>query len=256
MTKTILLLGDSWGVPNYEGPPGDSPETHIEYRLRQLGYKVYNCSMNGGSNLTTIDLARKFLSGEPTVIEPIFLNNKLYTYGQFTTIDNKNPKIDVIIWFHTEFFRAHRYDFVNKTVAENVVEAANHDYQYVSDFIKNYPDAKLIVIGGQSITVTPILLQYLKPDLLIEDWRSEILGTKMPEIHTLTKPNDWVSRGPDSMEYKLDLLDKHKIVLDAMLSSPDFPDKCHPGGNAHAKLTERLHNLMSQMFNNTNTLDT
>ena len=45
--KKILLLGDSWGVPNYNGLPGISPDQHTEYLLINLGYEVVNFSMNG-----------------------------------------------------------------------------------------------------------------------------------------------------------------------------------------------------------------
>lgn len=249
--KTILMIGDSWGVPNYEGPPGDDPHTHTEYRLRNLGYKVYNCSMNGGSNMGSMELAEKFISGEKVVLEPISLNNRFYPYGIPTVIDDKDCKIDVIIWFHTEFFRSERPNFMNKTVAENISDGAHHDYAYAKNFFAKFPDAKIIIIGGQSIVVKDVLYQYINPDYLIEDWRSEILGKKMPEVHTLTKPQKWVGRATDGKDFKIDILDRTMVVLNAMRDSPDFPDDCHPGGRAHEVLTNRLHSVMQQFFNKT-----
>jgi hypothetical protein len=240
--KTILIIGDSWGVPNYEGLPGSPPETHTEYRLRELGYTVYNCAINGGSNSKSTNLASKFLSGEPTVLEPIYLINKLYPEGIATTVD-KDLKIDVIIWFHTEFMRGeYKFDFVNTSIEQNIIHGAQHDYTIVGGFVNEHPNAKLVVIGGQSPVITDILYQYLTPDLIIQDWRSELLNMPLPNVHTLIKPELWIEPSKvDTMDYKLKVLEDHKIILDAMQNSDLFPDNCHPGGNAHEQLTTRLH---------------
>lgn len=240
------MIGDSWGVPNYEGPPGSPPDTHTEFLLKEKGYKVYNCSLNGGSNCRSIETAKSLLAGEPIVLEPIYLNNKLYPYNIETVIE-KNYKIDVFIWFHTEFFRGPYTDKKQK-IDYNIEYSANINYQMAADFFKEHPHAKTIVIGGQSPVVTDILYKYMKPDYLIQDWRSEIIGTKLPEVHTLTKPDLWIDRSPDSTEFKIRLLEKHKVIMDAMYNSPDFPDNCHPGAWPHKVLAERLHKVISRMF--------
>lgn len=246
--KTILMIGDSWGVPNYEGPQcGAEPHEHTENRLRKLGYKVYNCSMNGGSNIDTINLAKKFLSGKPTVLEPISLQNNLYPTGIQSVID-KEYTIDVIIWFHTEFLRGPFANF-NIPLNENIRSTAHKDYNYASDFFSKFPDAKKIIIGGQSPVIPEILFEYIIPDYLLVDWRSEIIGEKLPEVHTLTRPGDWIHKSPDDKDFKLELMDKQTIVLNAMQRSKDFPDDCHPGAKAHEVLTNRIHTLLQQFFN-------
>lgn len=254
--KTILIIGDSWGVPNYEGSEhGADPSEHTEYRLRELGYTVYNCAMNGGSNGRSIQLARKFLSGEPTVLEPICLVNKFYPDGIKKTV-NKNDKIDVIVWFHTEFMRGdYNFDFVNISIEQNIIHGAQYDYTIARNFVNEHPYAKLVVIGGQSPVITDILYQYLTPDLVIQDWRSELLNMPLPIIHTITKPELWVEPNRvDTLDYKLKVLEDHKIILDAMQRSDLFPDNCHPGGNAHEQLTKRLHKQFQSWFSTTNYL--
>jgi hypothetical protein len=252
--KTILIIGDSWGVPNYTTSKIDlafvkktnePPETHTEYLLKDTGYKVYNCSLNGGSNCKTINLARKFLNGERVVLEPRHVGHNLNhsniktsrgpTYS--TTID-KDATIDVIIWFHTDFFRGPYYDPA-KNINDNIKYSAEKNYLLAADLFKQCPNAKIIVIGGQSPVYTEVLYDYITPDYLIQDWRSEIIGTKLPEVYTLSTLSI-VEKSPDTLDFKLDLLEKHQIIMDAMRNSPDFPDNRHPGTDAHKKLTERL----------------
>jgi hypothetical protein len=270
--KTILIIGDSWGVPNYQGPPGSPPETHTEYRLRELGYTVYNCAINGGSNGKSTNLASKFLSGDLTGLESTCLINKLWPEGipskmarepegfralrdgqvrrPWPSGVDKDLKIDVIIWFHTEFMRGeYKFDFVNTSIEQNIIHGAQHDYTIVRDFLNERPHAKLVVIGGQSPVITDILYQYLTPDLVIQDWRSELLNMPLPTVHTLVKPELWVEPSRvDTMDYKLKVLEDHKIILDAMQNSDLFPDNCHPGGNAHEQLTTRLHKQFQSWF--------
>ncbi len=247
MKKTILMIGDSWGVPNYTivKKTGESPETHTEYLLRAKGYNVYNCSLNGSSNCKAINLAKKFLNGDRVVLEPRRgshnlnpSNIKTYRGPTYSTSIDKDATIDVIIWFHTDFFRGPYYD-PEKSINDNIKYSAEKNYSLAADLFNQCPDAKIIVIGGQSPVLTEILYQHIIPDYLIEDWRSEIIGTKLPEVYTLSTLLI-IEKSPDTLDFKLDLLEKHRIIMDAMRNSPDFPDNKHPGANAHKKLTERL----------------
>ena len=83
--KTILIIGDSWGIPDYKISVPNctvlAPKEHTEYRLRNLGYNVINCSIIASSMLATISKAKELLNKE------------------------RNLKIDWIIWFHTESIR-------------------------------------------------------------------------------------------------------------------------------------------------------
>lgn len=250
--KTILILGDSWGVPNYYGLPGPPFEEHAEYRLRELGYRVYNCSLNGGSNIATVNRAKEYLSGEPIVLEPVQMHGQ---WREPSMIDIVNPVVDWIIWFQTEFFRYCRANAMK--LDEAIIQFAHHDYNYVFDFIKTLkntssPDLKVAVIGGQSPIIPDILYQYYIPDFMVQDWRSEIVGRKLPEVHALmnivhnSDTMNWVNESfSDSIDVKIEFLDKCKIVLDSMIECEDFPDNCHPGSNPHKLLTEKLHSVFT-----------
>jgi hypothetical protein len=219
MSKNILIIGDSWGVPNFYGGAGDVPEVHTEYRLKDLGYKVYNCAVNAGSNLTSFKLVKRY--------------NPL----------SSNIVIDVVIWFHTEFFR-HEY-IENQPIDAQIETCANKQYAIMANFFKDL-NAKTVVVGGQSPVISKILLKYFQPDLLIEDWRSELIGNTLPEVHTISKVS-WVENSSDDLDYKNKLLEKHKIILDAMTDSDYFSDNCHPNGKGHKILTERIHKFISVM---------
>lgn len=261
--KTILIIGDSWGVPNYTTSlydlkfvekTGDTHDTHTEYLLRNKGYKVHNCSINGASNSATINLARKYLNGEKVILEPRNLNFNLHPTNiktansktTYVTSIEKGCKIDVFIWFHTEFCRDPYFDKA-KNINDNIKYSAEKTYSLAADFFKEYPQAKIVVIGGQAPVATEILHQYLMPDYLIQDWRSEIIGIKLPVVHTLSNLK-LVDKSIDTTEFKLDLLEKHEVIMDAMRNSPDFPDNKHPGASAHEKLAERLHEFIKETF--------
>lgn len=240
--KTILLIGDSWGVPNYEGPNcGAHPHEHTEYILRNLGYKVYNCSLNGVGNLKSLNLAKSYLSGEFVTIEPVSTTEIYCKNNKPGVIDDVNPKIDFIVWFHTEGFR----DFfqIKKSIEYNLTYIYEQTYKEIANFVKSL-NSKLIVIGGQAPVLTNLLYSYITPYYIIEDWRSELLQKKLPAVYSLANL-DWIKNSGDSIEYKNDLLEKHKEVLDAMVYSDLFPDNCHPGKEAHASLSATLDKLFT-----------
>lgn len=240
MSKTILIIGDSWGVPNYEGPKaGDVPTAHTEYRLRDLGYTVYNCAINGGHISLSTSLARDYLSGKECTLEPRNLIHFPELNNKPTTIDDIDPKIDWIVWFHTECLRADHNP--NWSLQENVEHGYRRDYYIVKQFLDELK-CKIAVIGGQSPVKTDILKNYINPDFIIEDWRSEIIGKKLPEVHWITH-SFWIDRSNDNVENKLKYTNMSITVMDAMKEHPDFIDNCHPAGIPHMNLTNRLHQI-------------
>lgn len=213
----ILIIGDSWGVPNYVDPKGAKPEEHLEYRLKCLGYSVHNHAINGSSNQRSMESVN------------------------FSVL----PTIDWIIWFHTEVFR---YNFdIKKTIKENLFIESHKAYSYAKDFFLN-TSSKLVVIGGQAPigpTIRETFFNYIKPDYIIEDWRSELLGEELPECYTVSSNNGivWASNNADTQEEKEKLINNQIYIINKMWESEYFPDNCHPGAKAHEILTNKLHSI-------------
>jgi hypothetical protein len=130
----ILILGCSFGVPNYYGgSPTGMKEHHTEFLLRDKGHVVYNCSQNAGSNLQTLERAKKYLNGM-AIVHPAYHQNPPTDQFVNQFIQCKNIKaLDLIIWFHTELSR----DGIH----------ANTVYSKFTEFFSTH-NAKVAVIGG------------------------------------------------------------------------------------------------------------
>ena len=231
----ILIMGCSWGVPNYAGLPNPPKEDYTEYLLKNMGYNVYNCALNNGSNLESLNRAKNFLSGVP------IKHPARYTqYEEQLLTLPEGTSIDWIVWFHTELLRDYHRKKMPPTVDLALYYIANKTYPLFFDFAKSI-NAKLAIIGGAA-PIHPVLYKYGKPDFLIEDWRSEILGKSLPPVHSLYRLNV-VEDSKDTIEYKSLLLQKHLLILDALIESEHFPDDCHPGTEPHLKLSNTLHKV-------------
>jgi hypothetical protein len=226
--SNVLIIGDSWGVPNY--PPshygdferihiGDPPEIHTEFLLRNLGHTVVNCSINAKGNLASI------LKG----IEYVQSNH-----------------VDWIVWFHTEMLRDSYLNGLNKTyykISELVESISEIVYKKFQELIQ-ISGARSIVIGGQA-PVLDSFYKYTSADYVKRDWRGEILNCEFPVVHSICTLDLLDSAYcTNSMEEKLVLLDQHKLILDAMSESSDFPDHCHPGQRPHAELCVWLEKII------------
>lgn len=229
--KTILMIGDSWGVPNYYGKPGVDEKFHTEFILKNKGYDVHNCSQNGSGNISSLEKAKQYLNGD-IVSHP----GKQNECVQLTKIP---LKVDFIVWFHTEFFRD---DKINKQLGleENLSFSANRQYKLISDFSKNL-NSKLIVIGGQS-PIRKEIYNFCNPFFIIPDWRSLIVKQQLPACYTTSRVT-WIEEFNEPIDVKLKLLEIHNVVLSAMTNSEHFPDGGHPGIEPHAWLSNTLDNI-------------
>jgi hypothetical protein len=218
----ILLLGCSYAVPNYFGPPGDPAETHTEYLLKNLGHTVHNCSMNGGSNLKSLSRAKDYLAGQP-IKHPAHRDQ---------TLCWKDPeKIDLVIWFHTDPMRDFKETAVSDlTLTEKLETVCKVIYQSYSMFL-NQLNAKTAVIGGCA-DLHPTFYQYMVPDFCLPSWQTMLLGVGCQGVKF---PMGGI---PD--ERDLPLIESALKVIESMEKSSQFPDNHHPGKFAHQALVDLL----------------
>ena len=234
----ILILGCSFGVPNYRGP---GQHEHTEFRLRKLGYTVYNCSLNGGSNLRTIDLAESYLNGEGVILEPRFVKRRTPGVDHTEYINPINPKIDWVLWFHTELARdASDTELSSGAISHVLNTAAEKVYNTYAQFIKKL-GARVAVIGGAG-DVLPILYQHIQPDFCIPSWRNYIFKESLPSMNFLGKLEK-LNLVQDTTENKMLLLQQHEFMRNKLANSNFFPDGYHPGAGPHSGLTEVLHRV-------------
>ena len=232
----ILIIGDSWGVPNYYGSPGVEPKYHTEFLLKELGYNVHNCSQNGSSNGYTIHRANEYFDGFP-IKHPACQ----YPYNYDIQLQDTHIKIDWIIWFYTEWYR----DFIDPT-GYTYVEAEELTcrtyFKMFADLV-NRLKCKTAIIGGQAV-VNKMIYDYVKPDFIIEDWKSVLIGKHLPYQYLLHRGSEVISCLSDDTEAKLKLIENSNVVLHEMRQAVDlFPDRGHPGIKPHADLVKTLDNL-------------
>lgn len=245
--KNILIVGDSWGVPNYVKGYNTVPEDHTEYLLRSMGYNVFNYSLNGGSNVDTItyalsDIENKELRADEDPTYKRKTHADAGTGPEFIPKPNyRGEKIDWIVWFHTESLRAAIYPIMFRWLRiEDIHElGCKSSYRAFKHLVEACDNPKTVVIGGQA-PVDPSLYDYHKPTHVIEDWRSEIVNRKLPRCISLSRL-DLVEKSNHSVDEKIEILNLHAEIYDAMNNKEQFFDSCHPAALPHKQLTNRLH---------------
>lgn len=212
----FLLMGCSWGVPNYQGPPGPPKEAHIEYILESHGHSVVNCSWCAGSNLQTLARAKKFLAGEP-IIHPGF---------QYTMLPKSDEAetIDWVVWFQTDFLRD--FDKVSRSGMNQIATVAHYTYQEYKNFFDTL-NIKLALIGG-NMDLFPGWEKYFNPDFVIPSWSSEIFNVTPRTFDQ------------DDPELEIRFMSQNIFLQRLKKTSEDFPDDSHPGARPYAELTKAL----------------
>lgn len=223
--KTVLIIGDSFGVPNYNGPPGIPPENHVEFLLRDMKsggsakYDVINLSMNGSPNDVHVSQLNLWSFNRPL------------------------KSIDFIVWFHNAAI-----NFLQPPNQTFTVDAHMHDYltnTYVSmQQVKRKFQAKWAVIGGSG-PVPEFFDQYCIHDYLIRDWRARILEQNLPPVFATGLST---SSSIVTSELNLDSKDTQKRIIgdldriQQLISANKilFPDGVHPGTQPHLQLAQEL----------------
>jgi len=225
LMQRILIMGDSWAdwrIPQIHGIDRKNDEHHITGKLKKIGYSVTNCSQMGNSNIMALRSAEQAVAKE---------------------------QFDWLIWFHTEVFRdSHMYDSDKPfRLMEMAKELAEKQYQQFEQFRSNN-NLKAIVIGGQA-PVFPFVRDYIKIEMLIDDWRSEIMNIKFPFCHILSLNEfaDILQKDTclDSPRERIKMLGEVEIIFNMCDKRRDlFPDSGHPGEKSHKQLADRIHDFI------------
>lgn len=216
----IIILGCSYSVPNYFGPPGVDPEHHTEYLLRSAGHRVHNCGQNAGSNMLTLSKAKTYLSGKE-IGHPAFNEQRMM-----------HPPADLLpnlfIWFHTEI---HRDPWPYSKGVEII-------YKAYRDFFHEH-GCPYIIIGGAG-DLDPSWSDYFVPMYVIPSWRRHILNKDIPSSNTLWSKHAISDNSSLSIEDKIKIIDEDLEIRKNLMDNPDFPDGCHPGIRPHLELTQNI----------------
>jgi len=221
-----MLMGCSWGVPNYQEITGESPESHLEFLLKNLGHTVYNCSQNAGSNMHSLCRAIDLLDG-------IDISHPTLDQSREMIKGCKDLKIDLVIWFHTDPGRdLGIIDNKNKSISDLIEEICSKTYQSYGSFFEHIK-SKIVIIGACA-DIHPCIDNYIKYDFLLPSWQQELIGisTKFFRIESGLKT-------PTAEDVQL--IENTIAVINKMKENKVlFPDGCHPGKIPHQKLFNRL----------------
>lgn len=222
----ILIVGDSWSKPDGYTEPQCNPyqETEkfpIEYYLIKKGHTVYNRGEGGRGNLNALKLADYFLK----------------------TSYRLDLKIDLIIFFNTDLsrdripvFPDHNYP---SSLAKVTRELYNENLKWFQK-IRSHYKGKWAIIGGNSPVVDIKDFEWV--DFIVDDWRSEILGYKLPVSQWLYDyPFLEANLKHLGVEEVMEEANKIELIWETVKSRRDlFPDASHPNYVCHENLADKI----------------
>lgn len=223
----IVMLGCSFGVPNYRGF-GDGPEGHLQFLLQSSGHRVRNISKNNASNLQCMNLLQRYLSSQ-TVAMPVPWGESIRRF--------ENETVDYIIWFHTQILRDYFYFDSYLPVEAAYSQLVHITYKKFFE-ISSQTNAKIIIIGGAG-KVHPSISDYGKIHWCLPSMIESITSTQIPLIDGVNRP-DVLEKCPDPTHKKLEFLKKFQTVVDVLDKHSNWFPNGHPGKSAHQWLFKNL----------------
>lgn len=232
----ILLLGCSFGVPTYNKL--DCVHQHTEFKLKDLGYTVHNCSRDNIGNLEILSRAKEYLQRNPI--------SHNCCHNSFDHVHLMRPTqssaIDWVVWFHTELFRdANNIKDVTNYLEKDHDIIAKHVYACYASFFKDL-GAKLIVIGGAG-DLHHCFYDYIQPEYCMPSWRRHILKQELPLSNTLWQSNQ-IDKSFSNNAIKLKIVEDNLVIKHELKNSALFPDNCHPGPECHEDITNVIHKVI------------
>ena len=247
----IVIIGDSWADPgmfdHLSSIPcrGYTKQGHIDGRLKAHGYAVSNFSKTGASNLYTW---RRFAQSQTQPIDwIIWFHSELARDWNWPNIDAPNCGL------HCTFAADLKPSYAAWSYEASIKHAAEVVYGEIAQILANRQNPRLMVIEAQSVCLEPYFSQHIQPTYMIKDWRSELVGRKLPAtqlITTLSSSRSWVKDGlffdrcVDDLKQQLKLLSAVEQNIDAMSTSTWFVDRAHPGDRAYAVLFDRIDPIL------------
>ena len=224
MGKNILILGDSWGVTENSQP---RRQDWPEYYFMRRGHTVFNKCWGGAWNLVQLGFGDAFLRECPY-------------------------PIDLVIWYHTEVFRdfarppwedRYKSEFGEPRDLVHLLDwQAERTYQLAHEAKLASPATQWAIIGGGGPVVQSQRSRLEWADLLIDDWKSEIVGEQLPECHFMQFYDYiWQWRETLGMDAVQAELDKRQYILEAMARDRSlFWDRIHPAHRPVLAMNLRL----------------
>jgi hypothetical protein len=215
--KNIAIIGDSWSIGVHIGHvDGFSP---FEFTLMNKNNTVYARGHGGSNNLYELTQFEYFLDGTKDIFD-----------------------IDLVIWFHTELLRDHlNFRADPKDLDIGLSNIAKETYETATAIKNKYPAMKWAIIGGhEPILKHREMLDWA--DFIIDDWRSELVGEKLPytnflgHIHFLEKNVGKI----DSKRIEEEIVYRNKIIDICNERRDIFFDGIHPNSKAFNKLALRI----------------
>lgn len=242
MKSSFLIIGDSWGVGEWERPNrvfSPIPNTGIDYYLRSLGHTVTNISAGKAGNFSQLRHGHRTLKNE--------------------------SNYDYIIWFHTEPIRDIEEVIVNnppegqKYYPEFSMENFNDSIRYINQEnyryaqnISNEYNIPFIVIGGQG-SVDSIIQEFTFAQHVIPSWLQELLNLDFTPSTTLLF--SWQRFKYVLTHYEIkeryfileneQALDQANIIMDLCTASDLFPDNIHPSRKCFEQLAHRILEMVN-----------
>lgn len=232
----ILIIGDSWSKPDgYTEPqiPPDFAETYLplEYYLISKGHTVYNRGEGGRGNMNSLRLGTYFVK----MAKHLNLNLDLIIYFN-SDLSRDRSTVYSNNWDPLTGRSVHKdYPSTLKAVSDEIYESHKRHL----DYLRSLYTGKWAVIGGCAPLYRPKDFSFA--DLVIEDWRSEILDHQ-------TQSSQWLFDYPflsqlpkdlDNTEKEADIIENLWTVTKERIDL--FPDQSHPNMKLHQELGERIH---------------
>jgi hypothetical protein len=215
--KNIAIIGDSWSIGVHTGHvSGFKP---FEYTLMNKKNTVYSRGHGGSNNLYELTQFEYFLDNTKDIF-----------------------KIDLVIWFHTELMRDRSNFYADpKDLDVGLSNIAKETYETATAIKNKYPKMKWAIIGGHEPIVKHCeMLDWV--DFMIKDWRSELVGEKLPYTNFLGHV-DFLEKNVgviDSIRIEEEIEYRNKIIEVCKKREDIFFDGIHPNSKAFNELALRI----------------